>query len=66
MLRKDNGRAFCKKKFKEVCKKSGIAGLKTTPYTPQKNGVVERMNMKLMEKARTMLRGVGLVQELWA
>lgn len=27
-------------------------GHKTTPYTPQKNGVVERLNRTLMEKAK--------------
>jgi hypothetical protein len=39
---------------------------KTTPYTPHKNGVAERMNKTLMEKSRTMLNGVGLGQEFWA
>ena len=39
---------------------------KTTPYTPQQNGVAERMNMTLMEKARSMLSGVELGQEFWA
>jgi hypothetical protein len=29
-------------------------------YTPQQNGVVERMNMTLMEKTRFMLSGVRL------
>jgi hypothetical protein len=38
---------------------------KTTPYTPQHNGVVERMNRTLMEKARSMLSGVGLGHEFW-
>jgi hypothetical protein len=31
-----------------------------TPYTPQQNGVAEKMNVMLMEKARCMLSGVGL------
>jgi hypothetical protein len=46
--------------------KCGIARQKTTPYTPQQNGVAKRMNMTLMEKARSMLRSVRLGQELWA
>ncbi|MBO1694889.1 hypothetical protein, partial [Bacteroides uniformis] len=37
----------------------------TTPYTPQQNGVAERMNRTLMEKARNMLSGTGLGQEFW-
>jgi hypothetical protein len=36
------------------------------PYTPQKNGVSERMNKTLMDKARSMLSGVGIAQEFWA
>jgi transposase InsO family protein len=56
----DNGGDFCGNKFKELCKKCGIEMQKTTPYTPQHNGVAERMNVMLMEKARFMLSGVGL------
>ena len=39
VLRTDNGGDFCKKEFEEFCKKCGIARQKTTPYTPQQNGV---------------------------
>jgi hypothetical protein len=31
----------------------------------QKNGVVERMNMILIDKARSILGGSGLAQEFW-
>ena len=65
-LRTDNGGEFCKKEFEEFYKKCGIARQKTTPYTPQQNGVAERMNRTLMEKARSMLSGTGLGQEFWA
>lgn len=66
VLRTDNGGEFCCKEFEEFCKKCGIARQKTTPYTPQQNGVAERMNKTLMERARSMLNGVGLGQEFWA
>ena len=33
---------------------------------PQQNGVVERKNRTLMEKARSMLSDVGLSQDYWA
>ena len=66
VLRTDNGGEFCSKEFEEFCKKCGIARQKTTPYTPQQNGVAERMNKTLMERARSMLSGVGLGQEFWA
>jgi len=61
--RTDNGGEFCSKEFEELCKKCGIAWQKTIPYTPEKNGVAERMNKKLMERERSMLSGVGLGQE---
>jgi hypothetical protein len=40
-----------------------MKGRSNTPYTPQQNGVEERMNMMLMEKARCMLSGAGLGKE---
>ena len=66
VLRTDNSEEFCSKEFEELCKKCGIAWQKTTPYTPQQNGVAERMNKTLMERARSMLSGAGLGQEFWA
>ena len=60
VLRTDNGGEFCSRKFEEFCKKCGIAWQKTTPYTPQQNGVAERMNKMLMERARSMLSGARL------
>ena len=60
MLRTDNGGEFCSKEFEEFCKKCGISRQKTTPYTPQQNGVAERMKNTLMEMARSMLSGVEL------
>ena len=65
VLRTDNGGEFCEKEFEQFCKECGIAQQKTTPYTPQHNGVAERMNRSLMEKARSMLSGAGLGQQLW-
>jgi transposase InsO family protein len=59
VLRKDNGGEYFGNEFEELCKKCGIERQKTTPYTPQQNGVVERMNMTLMEKTRCMLSGAG-------
>ena len=60
VLRTDNGGEFCNKEFEEFCKKCGIARQKTTPYTPQQNGVAERINKMLMERARSMLSGAGV------
>ena len=60
MLRTDNGREFYGNEFEELCKKCGIERNNTTTYTPQENGVAERLNRALMEKSRCMLSGVRL------
>jgi transposase InsO family protein len=39
VLRKDNGREFCRNEFEEFCKKCGIERKNINPYTPQQNGV---------------------------
>ena len=65
MLRTNNGGEFCENEFKDFYKKCGIEMKNTTPYTPQHNGVAERMNRTLMEKERGMLSSVGIGQELW-
>jgi hypothetical protein len=65
-LRIDNGGEFTSMEFENYCKEFGIDRHKTTAYTPQQNGVVERMNMTLLERARSMLSNANLQQELWA
>ncbi|RVX13013.1 Retrovirus-related Pol polyprotein from transposon TNT 1-94 [Vitis vinifera] len=44
----------------------GIVRHHTVHHTPQQNGVTERMNKTLMEKARCMLSNVGLPKSFWA
>ena len=61
----NNGGQFCGNEFEDFCKKCGITRKKTTPYTPQQNGVAERMNRMLMEKVRNMLSSAGIGQEFW-
>eukprot|EP00253_Pinus_taeda_P025873 PITA_25873 len=64
-LRTDNGGEFTSKEFDSYCKDAGIETHKTTVYTPQQNGVAERMNRTLLERARSMLSNAGLQKELW-
>lgn len=64
-LRTDNGGEFTSKNFENYYKDAGIERHKTTVYTPQQNGVVERMNRTLLEKSRSMLSNAGLQKELW-
>ena len=43
-LRLDNGGEYMSKQFEELLKIHGIARQTSTPYTPQQNGVAERVN----------------------
>ena len=52
--------------FDQFCKNEEIVRHCTVRYTPQQNGVVERMNMTLLERARCMLSNVGLSKCFWA
>ncbi|KAL6124839.1 hypothetical protein ACLB2K_077348 [Fragaria x ananassa] len=65
-LRTDNGLKFCSAEFDELCKTEGIARHHTVRNTPQQNGVVERMNQTLLERARCMLSNAGLERRYWA
>jgi hypothetical protein len=44
----------------------GVAHETTARYFPEQNGVAERLNRVLMEKARAMLVESGLPDEMWA
>lgn len=64
-LRCDNGGEYKSNEFKRFCSTSGIDIEFTIPYTPEQNGVAERMNRTLVEKARTMIHESGLEKHLW-
>lgn len=64
-LRCDNGGEYIGNEFKDFCKENGIQMIFTVPYTPQQNGVSERINRTLMEKVRAMLHGSGMPKEMW-
>ena len=53
-LRSDNGGEYEDDEFKKYCAQNGIKMEKTIPGTPQQNGVAERMNTTLNERARSM------------
>src|SRR5690606_38916037 len=59
-LRTNNGLKLCSSEFNQFCKDAGIARHHTIRYTPQQNGVAERMNQTLLERARCMLSNAGL------
>ncbi|KAL5823214.1 hypothetical protein ACOSQ4_021114 [Xanthoceras sorbifolium] len=65
-LMSDNGGEYRDSRFREFCANSGIKMEKTVPMTPQQNGVAERMNRTLNERARSMRLHAGLPKMLWA
>lgn len=65
-LRTDNGTEYTNKEFADFLRSSGIKHQTSTPYSPQQNGLAERMNRTLVEKARCMLINANLQKYLWA
>uniref|UniRef100_A0A5S6QGT0 Integrase catalytic domain-containing protein n=1 Tax=Trichuris muris TaxID=70415 RepID=A0A5S6QGT0_TRIMR len=65
-LRTDNGKEYLNDSFAEFLKDNGIRHERSVPDTPQQNGIAERLNRTLVEKARTMLIDAGLSLDLWA
>ncbi|GMF22860.1 unnamed protein product [Phytophthora lilii] len=52
--------------LKDYLNRSGIKHEKTVPYTPQQNGLAERMNRSLVEMARCMLYHENVEKKWWA
>lgn len=65
-FRSDNGGEFCSNAFETFLKDNGIVHQKSNPYTPQQNGVSERMNRTIVEKARCLLFDAHLEKHFWA
>lgn len=53
-LRTDNGLEFFSQQIDNMCRDSKVKRHKTCPYIPQQNGVSKRMNISIMDKARSM------------
>lgn len=66
MIRSDNGGEYCSKEFDNFCKVNGIMHQLTAPHTPEQNGVAERMNRTIIEKARCMMFDSELSLRAWA
>lgn len=64
-LRTDNELEYLEHDFTEFCKYQGIARHKTVRYTPQQNGVAERMNRTILERVRCMLNHANLGKHFW-
>lgn len=65
-IRSDNGLEFCNKEFDLFLQKEGINHQKTNNYTPEQNGLCERCNRSVVEKARCLMFDAKLGKEFWA
>lgn len=65
-LRSDNGTEFINTRFEKFCISNGIKHEKSAQYTPQQNGVSERMNRTIIEKVRCMLFDSKINKNFWA
>jgi len=65
MVRSDEGGEYKSNEFKRHCEEHGLQHNITCPYTPQHNGVVERMNRTIMDMARSMLKAKGMPNYFW-
>ena len=66
ILSTDGGGEFINKELSDFLNMTGTQLKVTTPDHPQHNGVVERMNGKLMATARTLMLTAGAPLEMWA
>lgn len=66
ILRSDNGTEYKNNIFEAFLKKSGILHQTSTPYTPEQNGLSERMNRTLIERAKCMILNANLHVAFWA
>ena len=65
-LRTDNGGEYLSREFEDYLEGKGIKHELTIPYSPQQNGVAERMNRTLVESARSMIAHAKLPNIYWA
>lgn len=66
IFRTDNAGDLCSNKFESYLKSEGIIHQKTNSYTPEQNGVCERANRTVVEKARCLLFDAKLEKKFWA
>ena len=65
-LRSDNEGEYDKSEFKAFCATEGIRLMRKVSGKARQNGIAERMNRTLNERARSMRIHFGLPKTLWA
>jgi hypothetical protein len=64
-LRSDRGGEYFSKELNLFCEEHGIIHERTSPYSPQSNGIAEWKNHTLTDLVNAMLDTVGLSKEWW-
>nr|GEV42816.1 hypothetical protein [Tanacetum cinerariifolium] len=64
-LRSDRDGEYISQEFKDYFKACGIVQQLTPPYTPQHNGVSERINRTLLDMVRSMMNLTTLLLSFW-
>lgn len=64
-VRFNNGGEYINNELKNFFRQEGIKLEPTIPYTPEMNGVSERLNRTLVEKALTMIQDAALNKKYW-
>jgi predicted RNA-binding protein with RPS1 domain len=65
-FRLDNGTEYKTEQIKDLLKKEKIYLNPVPTYTPNLNGVAERLNLDLQQRIRSLLFDSGFPQEMWA
>ena len=65
IFRTDRGGEYLSTEFKNFLSEQGIVHQVTMAGTPQQNGVAERLNRTLQEKARSMMVSSGMNGKFW-
>lgn len=66
ILRTDNGCEYCSNDFRDFLKHEGVIHQKSNAYTPEQNGLSERSNRTVVERARCLLFEAELDKKFWA
>lgn len=65
VFRTDGGGEYRSVGFQDFLRENGIEHEVTPPYTPQMNGMAERLNRTLIERVRCLLVSSGLNNSFW-
>ncbi|MBW0526733.1 hypothetical protein O181_066448 [Austropuccinia psidii MF-1] len=62
----DGGGEFVNQQFKDLENKHGFTHIIAPPYTPEHNGIAERANRTILDKAQCLLLTSNLPNQYWA